>query len=49
MLWLLTLCDGSHSLLDVAERSGVRFLLLQRAAAELAAHGLLEDSSCACS
>jgi aminopeptidase-like protein len=49
MLWLLTLCDGSQSLLDVAERSGLRFALLRRAAAELAAHGLLEDSSCACS
>jgi len=49
MLWLLTLCDGSRSLLDVAERSGLRFALLQRAADQLATHGLLEAASCACS
>ena len=45
MLWLLQLSDGKHSLLDVAERAGLRFGLVRRAAALLAEHGLLE--SCA--
>jgi aminopeptidase-like protein len=45
MLWLLQLSDGTRSLLDVAERAGLRFALVRRAAALLAEHGLLE--SCA--
>lgn len=49
MLWLLTLCDGTQSLLSVAERSGLRFSLVQRAADQLAAHELLEAAACACS
>ena len=58
MLWVLALSDGGHSLLDVAERSGLRFALVQRAAEHLNAHGLLEASgsgaqeegaACACS
>jgi aminopeptidase-like protein len=44
MLWLLTLSDGSRSLLDVAERAGLRFALVRRAADQLVAHGLLEGS-----
>ena len=47
MLWLLTLCDGSQSLLDVAERSGLHFVLVQRAADQLVTHGLLEAARCA--
>jgi len=47
MLWLLTLCDGSQSLLDVADRSGLHFVLVQRAADQLVTHGLLEAARCA--
>jgi aminopeptidase-like protein len=43
MLWLLTLSDGTRSLLDVAERAGLRFALVRRAADLLARHGLLES------
>jgi len=41
MLWLLNLADGSHSLLDVAERSRVSFGDLREAARALEAAGLL--------
>lgn len=47
LLWLLTLSDGTRSLVDVAERSGLPFSLVRRAADQLAAHGLLEESRCA--
>jgi aminopeptidase-like protein len=43
MLWLLNLADGEHSLLDVAERSGVPFDALRRAADALQNHGLLKE------
>jgi aminopeptidase-like protein len=42
MLWLLNLSDGGHSLLDIAERSGVRFEALVRGAELLEEQGLLE-------
>src|SRR5262245_5954938 len=42
MLWVLALSDGAHSLLDVAERSRLRFGLVARAAECLRTHGLLE-------
>jgi aminopeptidase-like protein len=42
MLWVLALADGAHALLDVAERSGLRFAQLRRAAELLHAHALLE-------
>ncbi len=45
MLWLLTLSDGTRSLLDVAERAGLRFSLVRRAAGVLSEHGLLEPSA----
>ena len=45
MLWLLQLSDGTRSLLDVAERSGMRFDLVRRAAALLGEHGLLAPAS----
>ena len=41
ILWVLNLADGSHSLLDIAERSGIPFALVADAADVLAAHGLL--------
>lgn len=45
MLWVLNLADGKHSLLDMAERSGVEFDLLQSVAAVLAQAGLLIEQS----
>jgi aminopeptidase-like protein len=41
MLWVLNQSDGSHSLLDIAERSGLSFQLLASAATALEAAGLL--------
>jgi aminopeptidase-like protein len=45
LLWVLNLADGHHSLLDVAERSGLHFSAVRTAAATLADHGLLKDAS----
>jgi len=42
MLWLLNLSDGDHSLLDIADRSGLPFELLAVTAATLVEHELLE-------
>ena len=42
MLWVLNGSDGDHTLLDIAERSGMRFEILQEAAELLSGHGLLE-------
>jgi aminopeptidase-like protein len=42
MLWTLNLSDGNHSLLDIAERSGLRFETIQQAADALEKHDLLE-------
>jgi aminopeptidase-like protein len=41
MLWVLNLSDGSHSLLDVAERSKLAFPAVRAAAAALEKAGLL--------
>lgn len=41
LLWVLNLCDGSRSLLDVAERSGLPFPAVREAADALAAADLL--------
>jgi aminopeptidase-like protein len=41
LLWLLNLSDGSHSLLDIAERSGLAFADCEAASALLVGHGLL--------
>ena len=41
LLWVLNLSDGEHSLLDIAERSGIPFRTLHRAALDLEAHALL--------
>jgi aminopeptidase-like protein len=42
MLWVLNLADGQHSLLDTAERSGLRFDAVRAAADLLETHGLLK-------
>jgi aminopeptidase-like protein len=42
MLWVLNLSDGSQSLLDVAERSGLSFAAVRAAADALVDHGLLK-------
>jgi aminopeptidase-like protein len=41
MLWVLNLADGGHSLLDIAERSGLTFAAIDAAAARLEASRLL--------
>ena len=43
LLWMLNLSDGSNSLLDIAERSGLPFGELRRATEILVEHGLLEE------
>ena len=43
ILWVLNLSDGRHSLLDIAERSGLRFRQIALAADALSEHGLLEN------
>jgi aminopeptidase-like protein len=40
-LWVLNYCDGEHSLLDIAERSGLPFSCVSAAAELLCQHGLL--------
>jgi len=41
LLWVLNLSDGNHSLLDIAERSGMGFEEIRRAAGVLDANGLI--------
>ncbi len=41
MLWVLNLSDGSFSLLDIAERSGLAFGVIKEAADMLLRHDLL--------
>jgi aminopeptidase-like protein len=41
MLWVLNLSDGCHTLLDIAERSGLEFGMLNKAADALLQHRLL--------
>lgn len=43
LLWVLNLSDGRQNLLEIAERSGVRFPLLRDAADRLLDHGLLTE------
>jgi aminopeptidase-like protein len=45
LLWVLNLSDGTQSLLDIAERSGLRFDMVEQAAGILVHHGLLEEVS----
>lgn len=42
LLWVLNLSDGKHSLLDIAERSGLRFQEVALAAEALCDQGLLK-------
>jgi winged helix-turn-helix len=42
-LWVLNLADGKHSLLDIAERSGMHFEVLHSVAVVLAPAGLLVE------
>ena len=44
-LWVLNLSDGTNSLLDICERSGLPFAVLSEAADVLARNGLLESIS----
>ena len=44
-LWVLNLSDGEHSLLDIAERSGLPFAAISDAAALLCQGGLLSPNS----
>jgi aminopeptidase-like protein len=41
LLWVLNLSDGTHSLLDIAERAGMSFRSIRAAADMLQQHGLL--------
>ena len=43
MLWVLNLSDGRHSLLEIAERSGLSFDEVYAAAQMLLEHGLLVE------
>ena len=43
MLWVLNLADGEHSLMDMAERSGVPYSLIREVAQLLTDHDLLSD------
>ena len=45
LLWVLSFSDGSHSLLDIAERAELEFGVVRRAAADLAEHQLLRLAS----
>jgi len=45
LLWVLNLSDGHHTLLDVADRSGLPFGVVKHAADRLHEHGLLKESS----
>ena len=50
LLWVLNLCDGKHSLLDIATRSGMTFMQIAWAVEVLVDHQLLREvnynSSC---
>ena len=43
MLWLLSLSDGDHDLIDVADRSGLDFDAVAHAAEILRGQGLIEE------
>jgi aminopeptidase-like protein len=44
MLWTLNFSDRAHSLLDIAERSGVKFEYIRQAAETLQRHELLREA-----
>jgi aminopeptidase-like protein len=43
LLWVLNLCDGSHNLLDIAEKSGFEFTTIKQAADLLLKSNLLKE------
>jgi aminopeptidase-like protein len=43
MLWVLSLADGEHSLIDAAERSGLGFAVVRSAATLLERHDLIQE------
>lgn len=43
MLWVLNLSDGNHTLLDIADRAGIKFDLVHEVADVLRVSGLLEE------
>jgi aminopeptidase-like protein len=45
LLWVLNQSDGQHSLLDIAERSGLSFAAVSAAASRLTDAGLLTEAS----
>jgi aminopeptidase-like protein len=45
LLWILNLSDGSNSLLDIAERSGIRFSTINAAAKALGETDLLIEAT----
>lgn len=45
MLWVLNFCDGDHTLLEIAERSGLAFATIRTAADLLIEHELLVEIS----
>lgn len=45
LLWVLNLSDGAHSLLEIAERAGLPFSSVRRAADLLQEHALLRECS----
>jgi len=47
LLWVLNQSDGTHSLLDIAERSEMEFATIRDAASALAASSLLEETDAA--
>jgi len=45
LLWVLNLSDGSHTLLDIAERSQLPFQVIRQVASRLRQHELLSETS----
>ena len=45
LLWVLNQSDGKHSLLDIAERAGLPFASICRAAELLLEHDLLKEGT----
>jgi aminopeptidase-like protein len=43
LLWVLNFSDGSHTLLDIADRANLEFGLINQAANALLEHGLLKE------
>jgi len=45
MMWMMSLCDGNHDLLAIAERSGISIAALAEAGEKALAAGLLEPAA----